>query len=258
MSSTRAPVPFVEMTPKHRKTASAEHSVECIPTPSPMQGGGASATEAASSSSGCSSISFEQAFSHEEDIIPPVQEHSAMEPPTSWLEKASDRVNTLINPDDILGALSAHYGMPQDHPIREIMRHFLNDAFIALDDENDNTPPYMVFQIGNLTQRRFPMEADAEMNLVNLFQILRKKRSELDTLLHKYMSAHYKMRNTTTLKGQLLALTAQVRHTVAPPPTKLEFQRIITDHINSMIVDAAVFTQYMQDFKPFMAKDESA
>jgi hypothetical protein len=223
-----------------------------------MQGGGASAAaEPASSSSGCISVTSEQEFSHEEDIRPPVQEgHSAMEPPASWLEKASDRVNTLINPDDILGALSAHYGMAQDSPIREIMCRFLKDAFM-LDGDSD-TPPYMVFQIGNLTQRRFPMEADAEMNLVNLFQILRKKRSELDTLLHKYMSAHYKMRNTTTLKGQLLALTAQVRHTVAPPPTKLEFQRIITDHINSMNVDAAVFHHYMQDFEPFMAKDYSA
>jgi hypothetical protein len=252
--------------PKHPKT-SAEGPLTEAPTPasSPMIGGGASSAPAecasSSSESGTDYSEQVQAAAELPDVDHPLETQESGSPatpvPASWLEKASERVKTLINQDDILGVLCAHYGMCQDHPTREVMRMFLNEACTLLDDDSD-IPPYMVFQIGNLTQRRFPMKADAETNLVILFQTLRKKRVELDSLLHKFMSAHHKMRNTSTLKGQFLALTAQVRHSVAPPPTKLEFERVITYHIHSMIVDAVVFTQYMEDFRPFMAKEESA
>jgi hypothetical protein len=239
------------MTPKRPKT---EHAVH---TSSPLKGGGGS-------SSSDDEIEFTEqvkAAAMQPDYDHPSETQESGPPvtpvPALWLEKAFERVNTLKNPDDILGALSAHYGMSQDHPIRGVMSLFLKEAFRVFDTDSD-IPSHLIFQIGSLTQRRFPMEADAEMNLAMLFQALRRKRAELDSLLHKLMSAHYKLRNTSTLKGQVLAFTAQMRYAVAPPPSKLEFERTIKDHINSLLVDAEVFTLYMRDFRPFMTKEESA
>jgi hypothetical protein len=250
-ASSSASSSSMEMSAKRTKT---EHAVH---TSSPLKGGGAS------SGSEDEIDHFEQAkaAAMQPDYDHPSETQESGPPvtpvPALWLEKAFERVNTLKNPDDILGALCAHYGMSQDHPIRKVMRSFLNEAFSAFDDDSD-IQPHLIFQIGSLTQRRFPMEADAEMNLAMLFQALRRKRAELDSLLHKLMSAHYNLRNTSTLKGQVLAFTAQMRYAVAPPPSKLEFERTIKDHINSLLVDAQVFTLYMQDFRPFMTKEESA